>query len=258
MDSEPIDPDLLDSLDVEDARILPFLPWILQDLTELGSMPGLVVQLVRNHLALDPGDRVADLGCGKGAVLLTLAENWSFQGVGLDLVPDFISEANKQAQSRSLRATLRFEVGDLRDFARQAQDLDLLIYGHDSEVLGDVQQSLTALAPCLRPGGHLILEAMYREEDSPTPEVPTRTELDHLLNHPAFVLLDRLPWDLQALALTNQANTAAIASRANELVRRYPQKAGMFRAFVADQREECRLLENDWHCETLLLRQTSV
>jgi SAM-dependent methyltransferase len=65
---------ILESLDGKDPRVLPYLPFLLQDLWELGSSPGVISGLVKRHAqGQDRRLRVLDLGCGKGTVSVQLA-----------------------------------------------------------------------------------------------------------------------------------------------------------------------------------------
>ena len=60
------------ALEVEPA-LLPFVPEVLADLGELGSDAGLIVRVL-SDLQLPRSARVIDLGCGKSAVSLEIAE----------------------------------------------------------------------------------------------------------------------------------------------------------------------------------------
>ena len=56
------------AMDGSDPELFPFLPYIMQDLWEIGSDPETIIRLIRKHADKPAGMKVLDLGCGKGAV----------------------------------------------------------------------------------------------------------------------------------------------------------------------------------------------
>src|SRR2546428_5738930 len=59
-------------------------------------------------LELKRGARVIDIGCGKGEMLIRLAEKYHVEGVGVDKSPYCIREAAKSKRKRVPRADLKF------------------------------------------------------------------------------------------------------------------------------------------------------
>lgn len=88
---------LAGSLDASDTRLLPLLPYLLQDLYELGSEPRVIAQLIADHMKLDEDSRIIDIGCGKGAVSHELAVRFGCHVEGRDLTGAFIAEARERA-----------------------------------------------------------------------------------------------------------------------------------------------------------------
>jgi len=86
------------SLTAESTALLPYLPYLLQDLWELGSSPDEIVSAIKN-CGIDKGWRVLDLGCGKGAVSIRLARNFGCSVKGIDFINDFIDYARKKRKS---------------------------------------------------------------------------------------------------------------------------------------------------------------
>ncbi len=75
------------------------LPVVIDAMLELGQVAA--------------GDRLYDLGCGDGRMLLTAAQKRGAKGVGVDLNADRIYEANAAAQSFGLDAQVQFQQQDL-------------------------------------------------------------------------------------------------------------------------------------------------
>ena len=59
------------------------------------------------------GDTLYDLGCGDGRIVVTAAKERGARGVGIDLDPQRIAEAKKNAQEAGVENRVKFMVGDL-------------------------------------------------------------------------------------------------------------------------------------------------
>ena len=58
-------------------------------------------------------DCLYDLGCGDGRILITAAQRYGVKGIGVDLDPERIQEANNAARQRGLIPQIRFKCQDL-------------------------------------------------------------------------------------------------------------------------------------------------
>ena len=69
------------------------------------------------HLAgVKKSDTLIDLGCGDGRIVIRAAERYGCRGVGVDLDPLRISEAQQNARDRKVESLTRFVVGDVFEF----------------------------------------------------------------------------------------------------------------------------------------------
>jgi cyclopropane fatty-acyl-phospholipid synthase-like methyltransferase len=73
-------------------ELLPYVPELLADLGELGS-DAQAITSVLDDLNLTESASVVDLGCGKGAVAVEVAEGLSLKVLGIDLFEPFIKAA---------------------------------------------------------------------------------------------------------------------------------------------------------------------
>lgn len=253
---QEIEDDFLDSLDLDDSEIVPFIPEILKDLWELGSMPDYVIELVEKYIPANSLNRVIDLGCGKGAVLIRLSENITFAGIGIDLMPEFIEEARSYAAKWSYSKELQFEVGDIKEIVEKGGGFDLVIYGHDSDIFGNVMESLLELGNCVSDQGWIVFEGVYSLNSEHNPEgFPTESELFAQIEKSRMEIVGQIVWDREKLKQINQSNTASIREQINRLVNSHPDKKEMFHAYLKNQIEECRELENNLACLTILLKK---
>jgi SAM-dependent methyltransferase len=62
---------------------------------------------------IKPGEVVYDLGCGDGRIVIAAAKNFRARGVGVDIDPARIREANANAKKAGVQKRVRFEVKDL-------------------------------------------------------------------------------------------------------------------------------------------------
>lgn len=88
---------LAESLSSSSTELIPFLPYLLQDLFELGSSPMDMLNIIQTCIPHPHSLKVLDLACGKGAVSIGLAKALKCQIKGIDLMPDFIEAAMKTA-----------------------------------------------------------------------------------------------------------------------------------------------------------------
>ena len=124
----------------------------------IGQWDDDLVDMIVHVLGLQPGDRVLDLACGSGEHALRLARR-GLDVLGVDIAPRLIAHCRQQAADLGV-TTARFEVGDMRDLAYEAEfDAVLLLSGSfgffDDAINYDV---LTRTARALQPGGHLLVD----------------------------------------------------------------------------------------------------
>src|SRR5207249_3978917 len=58
-------------------------------------------------------DVLYDLGCGDGRIVIAAAKNFGTRGVGIDINPVRIGEANENAKKAGVQQQVRFEENDL-------------------------------------------------------------------------------------------------------------------------------------------------
>jgi SAM-dependent methyltransferase len=60
-------------------------------------------------------DVVMDLGCGDGRIVIAAAQRFGARGIGIDLDPKRIDEANANARAARVQSLVRFVEGDIFD-----------------------------------------------------------------------------------------------------------------------------------------------
>jgi cyclopropane fatty-acyl-phospholipid synthase-like methyltransferase len=240
------------SLDLTSDELEIYIPELLKGLWELGSMPEYIIELIsRNNLG--KGKNLIDLGCGKGAVLVKLAKQFDIKAIGVDLVSDFIEEANKYAKIYGVSDKIIFKTEDIIETLNKTSQQDIVIYGYDSEILGNLDNTLRQLTKCIKKDGYIILEFMFA--DQLTEEVITDKEMNEIIVQAGYHILDRIDWNREKLKQTNLLNTEVIEENVKRLITQYPDKKEILNEYLQNQIDECEELENDYFCTTLLLRQ---
>jgi ubiquinone/menaquinone biosynthesis C-methylase UbiE len=72
-----------------------------------------VVEEMLKVAGVKSGDVVYDLGCGDGRIVITAAQKFGARGVGIDIDPERIAEANANAKRAGVEKRVAFRVGDL-------------------------------------------------------------------------------------------------------------------------------------------------
>jgi cyclopropane-fatty-acyl-phospholipid synthase len=85
--------------------------------TDLDSAQEAKLDLICRKLRLRPGQRLLDIGCGWGSLILFAAERHSVEAVGVTLSERQATEANRRAAEAGLADRVRAEVRDYRDLA---------------------------------------------------------------------------------------------------------------------------------------------
>ena len=117
---------------------------------------------------LPAGAHVLDVGCGRGEVLLRIAERWAACGTGIDIHEPFVDDARRAAETR-IPSGMRFEVGDAQAMHLEAGRYEMaMAIGASHALGGDWRHALQTLAALVPPRGGLVLlgEGIWREAPS--------------------------------------------------------------------------------------------
>jgi cyclopropane fatty-acyl-phospholipid synthase-like methyltransferase len=115
------------------------------------STPQPVVDAMLRLAEVRRDDVLYDLGCGDGRIVITAARSFGARGVGIDLDPRRIDEANAAARSAGVSGRVRFVVQDLfkTDFS-EASVLTLYLFPELNAKL------LPKIRAELRPGARVV------------------------------------------------------------------------------------------------------
>jgi SAM-dependent methyltransferase len=137
------------------------------DLSLLNPIASDKVDEVVALLALDTGARVIDIGCGKGEVLVRVAERYDVEGVGVDMSKESILAARREGAARVPVRGVRFLVQDVNTLDLDPESFDLAICVGSSHALGGYRLALQRLHDVVGPGGLVLFgEGYWRQSPS--------------------------------------------------------------------------------------------
>jgi SAM-dependent methyltransferase len=118
----------------------------------------LLVELLR----LPINAQVVDIACGKGELLIRLAEAYKARGMGIDISPFYLAEAKRRLKARTSSAGITFVKMDGAHFKPdEPHSLDLASCIGASWIFGGHANTLKALISMVKPGGWVIVGEPY-------------------------------------------------------------------------------------------------
>jgi SAM-dependent methyltransferase len=250
-----IEESVVRAMDGTDPGIYPFLPYILQDIWEIGTDPAMVIRLMRAHFGDCTGLQVLDLGCGKGAVSVRLASRLGCRCHGIDAVPEFIRIAREKAAEYGVSSLCRFEVGDIREQVHGLPPSDAIILGAIGPVLGDWRQSLRSLSGILAPGGVIIADDGFIEDgsDFSHPLILKKGELLEQIDQAGMRMSESLTVERERILRDEAKIFTSLHRRCLELAARHADKAGLFHDYIRNQEKEGQVNADRITCAVLAI-----
>ncbi len=242
------------SLTAESTELIAFLPYLLQDLWELGSSPEDMIELLSRHVNASRTTRVLDLACGKGAVSVRIAQALGCRVKGIDMMPDFIDYARKKAEQYSVSSLCIFSVGDITEAVKVERNYDIVILGAVGDVLGSPDKTIEQLKDTVKPGGYILIDDGYGQQGADI-DYYTREEWLEICRNHGVRLVDEKLIALEEVERINDEQQRHIRRRAEELKQRYPDQGHLFDSYIASQQAECDMLEQDISGVTMLLQE---
>jgi len=254
MEKLSVEEKLAKSLTAEDTRLIEFLPYLLQDLWDLGSSPEDIEKLLSEYTDVTKESKILDLACGKGAVSINLAEKFSCKVTGIDIIEDFVEYAKQKAKEHNVDKFCKFITGDANVLVKSQNKFDVVVFGAVGDVLGNPEETIIKLSNTIKPGGYIVIDDAYGIPGNEL-DYPTKKDWTNLIDKLGMKLVAEKIAAPEEIAKINNCQQPLIAKRAEELKLKHPEKKELFDKYVKSQLQECEEIENDLICVTMLLKK---
>jgi SAM-dependent methyltransferase len=267
---DEVEEKLAKSLTAQTPELIPYLPYLLMDIWDLGSSPEDMRTLIEEHLPSPHKLHIIDMGCAKGAAPVHLARAFGCHVKGIDIIPEFIEAAVKHAGANGVGDLCEFVVGDINEAVLIERNYDIAILDAIMDVLGTPAETIRMIRHVIKESGYLLINDAYkmrpedqqsrdnREETKTTgskysspkmsldeiPEFPLEVLEAPYLTYDEWLALFRaeglevvatIVTEGQALFSFNDAQKALIRVRAEELKALHPEKQMLFDEFIRAQ-----------------------
>jgi SAM-dependent methyltransferase len=149
-----------------------------------------------DDLALCDGDRVIDVGCGKGWLLAEIIRGRQIEAIGLDLIPAFAAVARQAVAEAQPDGPSQVIEGPALNFDLQDGTFDAALCIGATFALGGLDGTLDWLARAVKPGGRVAVGEPYALKPFPRDVGERWAEYDR----PAADIVERMA--ARGLALT--------------------------------------------------------
>jgi len=243
------------AMDGSDKELFPYLPYILQDLWEIGADPDAIIRLVSNHFEKYVDLKVLDLGCGKGAVSVKLSQKLGCTCYGIDAIPEFIEFAQQKATELKINHLCKFETGDIREKVKDLSGYDVVILGAIGPVFGDYYTTLTTLSRCINKNGIFLIDDGYIENNSDYshPLIQKQNSILQQIDSAGMQLIEDDIIKQENIRDSDDFIFENLKKRCYELIDKYPDKKELFINYIQKQVEENDVLENKVICSTFVI-----
>ena len=113
--------------------------------------------LLGRRLGLGPDSRVLDVASGRGGPAILLASEFDCTWHGIEISPDFHAVAVEHVAEARLGDRVTFELADAAMARHEQESYDAALCLGASFVYGSLAETVEALAPAVRPGGHVVI-----------------------------------------------------------------------------------------------------
>lgn len=117
-------------------------------------------------LRLEPGAQVLEIAMGKGEFIIRLEERYGIEGIGVEISPFHVADAEKKRAERVPNARLTFLEMDGAEYKpKEGESFDLVACIGASWIYGGHKETLKALKEMSAPGGWVVVgEPFWQQE----------------------------------------------------------------------------------------------
>jgi ubiquinone/menaquinone biosynthesis C-methylase UbiE len=120
------------------------------------------IRLLGERIALMPGQRVLDIGCGRGGPAIVLASTFGCSIVGVEKASVFAAAARERIETAGLEDLVEIREQDGAEFEIGHEAWDAVLCLGATWIWGGLEGTVATLTPGVRPGGHVAVGEVYR------------------------------------------------------------------------------------------------
>lgn len=153
-----------------DRKMLYSCAYFKNDSLSLEQAQNEKINLCCRKLQLKKDERLLDIGCGWGSLLITAAKNFGIEGVGITLSQEQLAYGREQIVNEGLQDKVHLEYLDYRDLRQLNQSFDKVVSVGMFEHIGKANMKLFLenVQAVLRPTGLLLLHTIGKTVEEPT------------------------------------------------------------------------------------------
>lgn len=230
-------------------EVFPYIDDLLIDLWDLGSFPRLYLEWF-DELNIQPGIKVLDLGCGKGAVAIQIAEKFKVKMTGIDLHEPFLQFAEQKAKQFGVTHLCEFRKADITKAVSQLKDFDITFLNSIGAIWNnDIADTIWNLRNTVKTGGYIIYDDGYVKDGETVGEshyaymTDKKSTLNMLTRFGDRIIKEKI-FSREEIKKQNQTYLAAIEKRGKEIIDQNPDVSRQINDYIEIQRKESATLEN--------------
>lgn len=242
------------AMDCRNTEIVSYLPYILQDFNEIGSSALSILNMIKENADIGKCLNIVDLGCGKGAVSLKIAEELNCRCLGIDGMSEFIEYAQAKAEKENI-SNCYFVTSDIREEVKKLNPFDVIILGSIGPVFGNYYETMKILNNILTDDGIIILDDGYIEDgqDSTGSLIVNKSELLSQIDKSDMKIVNQYFYDDVSEEYDKELDN--IIKRCSELSCEFPDKKHIFDEYVNIQKGEYNNLKNEIVCSAFIIKK---
>ncbi len=238
------------------TALLRYLPELLADLEELGSDAEAIAGAIDD---LDPtiSTTVVDLGCGKGAVAVEVAEKLNLKVCGIDLFEPFMESCKELAESRGVSELCHFIHGDILKLAGKLKPFDIAIYAALGDVLGALDQTVSVIRQYVKTGGYIVISDGFIKDGGSSDFAGFEQYADHDTMIARLTACgDTLLHEIIEVDICDGNEGELITARAKAIATRRPEIAADVLNYAETQVAEYEYIEGNFVSAIWVLKRT--